>query len=73
MPRYCTGSPNFERDTQTCCEQHDKDYSKTSTTPRLEADKKLRACVEKNGTPVRAAVMYYAVRLFGWMFYKGDA
>lgn len=70
--RYCTGSPNFNRDTQTCCEKHDADYSRRSGVSRKQADIALLICVAAQGMPWRAVVMFIAVRLFGWMHYRGE-
>lgn len=68
--RYCTGSPNFNRDTQTCCERHDADYSKGSGVSRFQADIALLICVAAQGMLWRAIAMFIMVRAFGWLHYK---
>lgn len=70
MRRFCSVSPNFNRDTQTCCQHHDFAY-KVGHMSRLEADIRIMVCVAQNGHPWRAIAMFVAVRLFGWMFYRG--
>jgi hypothetical protein len=65
----CTFSP--DGNWVSCCDTHDKQYSKNSRTSRKSADKQLRECVKKQGHPYYAKVMYVAVRAFGWIFYKG--
>ena len=67
--RFCTGAPNFNRDTQTCCERHDADYQSGYVT-REQADAALLICVTAHGMPWRAIAMFVAVRLFGWLFFK---
>lgn len=71
MARFCTGTPNFGRETQDCCKRHDDEYSEKSGVPRAEADKALYHCVKANGRPWRAMAMYGAVRALGWIFYRG--
>jgi hypothetical protein len=68
MKRFCTASPNFNRPTQTCCEQHDADYAGHYYS-RAEADRRLLMCVASHGMPWRAVAMFVAVRLFGWLWY----
>ena len=70
--RFCTGAPNFGRETQDCCELHDADYSPGSPHSRLDADTRLLMCVASRGMPWRALAMFVAVRAFGWIFYRGD-
>lgn len=69
--RYCSGSPNFGQETQTCCERHDAAYSAGSGATRLQADTALLICVSAAGMPWRAIAMFLAVRTFGWLHYRG--
>ena len=71
MKRACTGSPNFDRRTQDCCEQHDKEYGPLTYHTRAEADRRLLMCVAANGRPWRAILMFIFVRAFWWIFYRG--
>lgn len=68
--RFCTGSPNFNRETQSCCEIHDALYHPDAGVSRLDADIALLVCVANRGMPWRAIVMFIGVRLFGWAFYR---
>ena len=68
--KFCTGADGFNRDTQSCCEKHDRAYDGSGLS-RLDADIDLLCCVAARGMPWRAIAMFIAVRLFGWMFYKG--
>ena len=72
MRRFCTGSPNFGRETQSCCARHDVDYSKDGGVSRFDADTRLLICVAAHGMPWRAVAMFIAVRCFGWLFYHKD-
>lgn len=58
---------------ETCCVQHDQDYSKDSTVSRRDADLKLLKCGVEVARPWRAIIMFAAVRAFGWIFYKGKS
>lgn len=70
VKRACSASPNFNHETQTCCERHDADYSKGSGVSRLQADIALLICVAAQGMPWRAIAMFIGVRLFGWTQYE---
>lgn len=62
----CTASPDLTfRD---CCEQHDRDYYDQNIS-RVEADKRLRDCMRKDGYMVLPWLYYAAVRLFGGYFW----
>ena len=51
---------------QHCCIQHDIDYwCGGSAVDRCAADRRLRACVEADGHPVIARIMYAGVRVGG--------
>lgn len=68
----CNFLPNVGPGTDTCCERHDRHYVAGSGVSRLDADKMLLDCLLINGNPRwKAYLAYYAVRLFGWIFYKG--
>ncbi len=69
---WCTGF--FDRndhgdDWSSCCKEHDKDYTEQSMT-RLEADRKLRDCVQKETDIIWANLMYSAVRAIGWIWWN---
>jgi len=66
--KFFTGRrPPFEY----CCDKHDKAYREGGTAfTRYLADKRMRRCIEGSGYPILAAVMYYAVRWFGWIFWS---
>ena len=49
-----------------CCIKHDKKYWFGGTKEdRKKADQELRKCVEENGHPIWAFIMYYSVRVGG--------
>lgn len=51
---------------EACCDEHDTEYYLGGTRQdRLNADKRLRECVEKMGYPGWARIMFYAVRIGG--------
>jgi hypothetical protein len=55
-----------------CCMTHDLYYSgDLSCYSRKTADQQMKRCIEAQGYPVTAAVMYVAVRVFGGIFWKG--
>lgn len=70
MKQFCTGVPTEPTKVNTCCEQHDADYTPNSGVLRSEADKKLRDCMINNGYKFRGWIFYIGVRLFGWAFYN---
>lgn len=55
-----------------CCEQHDLDYSAELGIDRRIADRDLLLCAVAHNRPWRGIVMFIGVRLFGWIFYKGN-
>lgn len=69
--KFCTGAEGFNHETQSCCERHDEAYASTSYMSRRDADLHLMICVARRGMPYRAMLLYIAVRMFGWLFYKG--
>ena len=71
MNKFCTGAKGFGHETQSCCEKHDQDYSVDSLVSRNQADIALLICVSAHGRPWRAIAMFIAVRIFGWLRYKG--
>lgn len=56
---------------EACCAQHDQDYAPGSGVPRRNADIYLLQCAVANDRPWRGIVMFVAVRMFGWIFYRG--
>lgn len=71
MKQFCTGVPPEPDKVNSCCQQHDADYTAGSGVPRSEADRKLRDCMIGKGYKVRGWVFYAGVRTFGWIFYNG--
>ena len=69
MNSFCSFFPRITTAGETCCEQHDKNYSRDSVVTRKEADQILFLCMQVRH-PYLAPVMYLGVRLFGWIFYK---
>lgn len=69
MSKYCTGARGFNHETQSCCEVHDIQYAQRSGVSRFDADANLMQCVWRNGMPLRAVLLFVAVRSFGWIFY----
>ena len=67
--RLTNRKPPFE----SCCAVHDKYYKDENTIiSRKIADIRMRQCVEKSGNPKIAYLMYITVRLFGWLYWKGN-
>jgi hypothetical protein len=77
---WCTAWP--ERwghiDWSPCCKEHDEDYSKIKKLTgwknlfkriwlRRKADYKLGRCVWDKGLPPMGVIMFFGVRLFGWI------
>ena len=53
-----------------CCDEHDLAYEEGGIrTDRALADRRFRECVRESGRPVRAWLLFCAVRLFGWLFW----
>lgn len=50
---------------ENCCIGHDWAYIHKRMT-RLEADRRLRRCMEQMGYPRQARIYYWACRLLGW-------
>lgn len=69
MKSFCTMFPRITVAGETCCQQHDKNYSHDSTVTRKEADQILFLCLQ-GPHPYVAPLMYLGVRLFGWILYK---
>lgn len=54
---------------EKCCEEHDLAYwAGGSWEERLEADRKLKECVEQAGDTAVAQIMYFGVRAGGTAF-----
>lgn len=52
---------------------HDYFYRKTCDFTRYEADLIFYHVLVNDGiSPIRASIMFYAVRLFGWQYYQED-
>lgn len=66
-PNGCTGIPWTTR-FEDCCDRHDIAYALGYS--RADADWILRECIKDKGMPVRAWVVWLAVRCLGWMFWK---
>jgi hypothetical protein len=66
-PNGCTGIPWRTR-FEDCCDQHDVAYEQGSS--RRDADWILRRCITVKGMPVRAWIVWFAVRLVGWYFWR---
>ncbi len=66
---FCTGW-HTHTSAESCCEQHDKHYQ-TGDISRWDADLRLYRCIRDSGRPVHAVIAFIAVRLFGWLFYRG--
>lgn len=64
---FCTGIPRMKMQVESCCESHDIAY--TVGTSRKAADLALYRCLKRE-RPLFAGLVYSAVRLFGWIFYK---
>lgn len=68
---HCNFLPNVGPGTDACCKQHDADYDRSGVSRRA-ADSKLLECLKRNGNPWwKRRAAYLAVRMFGWIFYKG--
>lgn len=74
----CTGVPDLIF--FPCCKDHDKDYSPSSTVPRLKADCKFYGCMKKRIKEKNwkkwwqkklPSLYFIGVRLFGWLRYEG--
>ena len=65
---FCSGIPRMKLQVETCCEMHDKAYSRSGMS-RKQADAELYACIAQE-RPKFAYVVWLGVRLFGWMFYR---
>lgn len=70
MPKtFCTGIPRMKMAVESCCEAHDRAYTRGSTGTRKEADLALYHCL-KPTRPIFAWVVYRFVRAFGWLFWR---
>lgn len=69
MKSYCSGIPRMKTQVETCCQAHDKAYGKNGTGTRAEADLALWNCLRPD-RPKFGYVVYLAVRLFGWIFWR---
>ncbi|MBW3809711.1 DUF1353 domain-containing protein [Aeromonas hydrophila] len=67
---YCTGVGPVSPGTNSCCQQHDKDYGAKGRVSRAEADRRLRQCMIAQDKPVLAWLFWAACRLGGWYFWK---
>jgi hypothetical protein len=66
---FPNGTPKHQDLWLTCCIEHDLAYWMGGTyKERLEADKELKACVEKVGEPAIAKLMMAGVRVGGTPF-----
>ena len=66
---FPNGTPEHQDLWLACCIQHDLAYWMGGTyKERLEADKELKACVEKVGEPAIAKLMLAGVRVGGTPF-----
>lgn len=57
---------------ETCCSEHDKQYSLEGILSRREADHDLWYCLamdKENPRPLFAYAAWLIVRGFGWVFY----
>lgn len=70
---YCTGWTNAPEDVNSCCHQHDRDYGSRGTVSRAEADRRLRQCVAAGGRPALAWLLWAALRIGGWYWWKDKA
>ncbi|MFW6253809.1 MAG: FAD-binding oxidoreductase, partial [Chitinivibrionales bacterium] len=58
-----------KRQWEECCREHDLAYwAGGSYQERLEADERLRECVERTGDSAVARLMFYGVRVGGTAF-----
>ncbi len=64
---HCTLFP--EGPWSGCCAQHDKDYTDGVLTRRT-ADALLRECVANRGYRKTAWLMWFGVRMLGWIWYR---
>ena len=54
-----------------CCDEHDLAYEQGGAAEvRKWADGLMRDCITRMGYPMRAKIYYYAVRTFGWIFWR---
>lgn len=63
----CTGVPNL--DVRHCCEEHDYYYA-THIVSRKEADKRFKACIQRQNYRFLDNIYYLGVRLFGGNAWK---
>lgn len=55
-----------------CCDEHDLAYAEGGgRNDRAIADTRFRDCIAESGRPVRAWLFWLAVRLFGWLHWRG--
>lgn len=66
-PNGCTGIP-WLTSYEECCDQHDIAYAVGWS--RSDADWILRECIKDKGMPIRAWIVWTAVRCVGWWFWK---
>jgi hypothetical protein len=66
---FCSGIPRMKLAVESCCEAHDRAYTKGSLGTRREADWQLWACLATQ-RPIFAYAVWVGTRLFGWIFYK---
>lgn len=65
----CNFIQRVDDHSDSCCAEHDFQYSKEGVLSRSEADKNLLICVAKN-FPLWAVIGWVLVRLFGWVYWE---
>ena len=55
-----------------CCDEHDLAYEEGGGwKDRWLADRRFRECIRESGRPARAWLFWIAVRLCGWLYWRG--
>lgn len=65
----CSFFPRMTTKGEHCCREHDQHYEIGTPFTRKEADQVFYHCIKQHH-PYLAPLMYLAVRVFGWRFYK---
>ena len=70
---FCSGIPRMKLAVESCCEAHDRAYTRGATGTRAEADLALYACLRGSGRRVFAWVVWLVVRAFGWVRWRRNS